>query len=170
MSDGIDINIQGQEFISWALKDLPEGLQSAALYAVNKTAREVNKRARAGAAKRAGIVPSVLTNHRRLATKLSKKQPNPSAFVWMGGNPLPAIYFSITPSDSEFLARMKRTWGGGTHEGHYGIFARVGRSRLPIEEIKWAFDEYADAEMAAQEPAAAQMLLDNFNEALADGQ
>lgn len=34
-----------------------------------------------------------------------------------------------------FMATTTRTWRGDTHSGHDGVYARVGKARLPIREL-----------------------------------
>ena len=180
MSDGISSSVSGIAEVEAYLRDLPPELDKASIKAINQTIRQHKSKIAGLIAAAEGVPKSVLTRRRRMQSRLAK-QNQPLGVLWAGLNPLPAIDLGKTPADfsGSFYATVKP--GGQPYRGIFERIAGVyspsrlaiwGKSNKHTQAIRqvWTQLTQADGVMRQQEAVVAQALLDNFNEALADGQ
>ena len=131
----IRVSVDGLDTVAATFGALPDQAERASKRAIRKATRSLASRIGRGLAKTHGIPLKAVKSRRRVI--VSRTTPG---LVWVGYNPIAAIYLGNARQlktgvrigsrryDGAFLATMK--------SGHFGVFRRRGKSRLPIEEVK----------------------------------
>ena len=149
------IELKGMEEISAAFASLPAQIEQAAKRTKSKGARLAGTLVRRDLAAGLGIPQKVLSAGKRIQLRLN------SGLVWIGYNPIDVIYLGNARQTNSGVRVGSRFYPKAfvamMPTGHIGVFRRVGKSRLPIQEVTQPID---------QAPAVVEGIVDRVAERL----